>query len=131
MKYTTEVIVDVPIETFVKKLNNPENMKHWQKGLLSYNLLTGTAGSEGAKMELAYKMGNRNMVLTETIVKRNLPHELHMSYDAKNVHNIQKNYFKSVEEHLTKWISESEFQFQGFMMKTMGFLMLVRSKNNR
>ena len=123
MRYTTEIIVNVPIATFIKKMDDPENMKHWQNGLLGYKELIGTPGSEGAKMELSYKIGNRNMVLVETVIKRNLPHEFHATYDAKNVHNIQKNYFESIDENSTKWISETEFQFQGFMMKTMGFLM--------
>jgi len=61
--------------------------------------------------------------MIETILKRNFPHEFHATYDAKGVHNIQKNYFKAVNENTTKWISESEFEFSGFFMKLMGFLM--------
>lgn len=123
MKYTIEIIVNVERDTFVEKMDDPENMKHWQKGLVDYKLLSGEPGKEGAKMELRYKMGNRDMVLVETVIKNNFPYEFHATYDAKNVHNIQKNYFKDIDGHSTQWISETEFQFSGFMMKTMGFLM--------
>ena len=123
MKYTSEITVDLSLEEFVKKLDNPENMKHWQKGLVSYQHLSGTHGQEGAKMELHYDMGKRKLVLIETIIKRNLPYEFHATYDAKGVHNIQKNYFKDIDGHSTKWISEAEFQFSGFMMKVMAFFM--------
>ncbi|MCW5517353.1 SRPBCC family protein [Muriicola sp. Z0-33] len=123
MKYTTEIIVDVPLDEFITKLDNPENMKYWQKGLVGYKSLSGKQGSEGAKMELQYKMGRRQLVLVETIIKNNFPYEFHATYDAKGVHNIQKNTFKAIDAHSTKWISESEFQFSGIMMKIMGFIM--------
>lgn len=123
MKYSSEIIVNIPIATFIEKMDNPENLKHWQNGFIGYELLDGVSGEEGSTMELSYKMGKRNMVLIETVMKQNFPHEFHATYDAKNVHNIQKNYFKAIDDRSTRWISESEFQFQGFMMKTMGFLM--------
>lgn len=122
MKYTTEVTVDLPRDEFIKKLDDPENMKHWQKGLVNYEHLSGNPGLEGAQMSLSYKMGKRELEMVETIIKRNLPEELHAIYDAKGVHNIQKNYFEEMDGK-TKWISESEFQFSGLGMKIMGFLM--------
>ena len=39
------------------------------------------------------------------------------------MHYAQKNYFNDIDGHSIQWISEIEFQFLGFMMKTMGFLM--------
>ncbi len=123
MKYFTEITVDVPLSEFIRKFDNPDNMKLWQKDLLSYRLLSGMQGKEGAQMELKYKMGKREILMVETILKRNLPHEFHATYDAKGVHNVQKNYFKAETENTTKWISESEFQFNGFFMKMMALLM--------
>lgn len=122
MKYTTEIVVDVSRDEFIKKMDNPENMKHWQRGLMAYEQLSQSPGQEGARMSLNYQMGKREMVMVETIIKRNLPEEMHTTYDTKGVHNIQKNYFKE-EDGKTRWISESEFQFSGLGMKLMGFLM--------
>lgn len=122
MKYTTEILIDLPRDEFIKKLEDPENMKHWQKGLVSYEQLSKNPGQEGAQMSLKYKMGNREMDLVETIIKKNLPEEMHATYDAKGVHNLQKNYYRD-EDGKTRWITESDFQFSGFGMKLMGFLM--------
>ncbi|TAI46645.1 SRPBCC family protein [Flagellimonas allohymeniacidonis] len=122
MKYTTEIIVDLPREEFIKKLDNPENMKHWQRGLVGFEQISGEPGTEGAQMSLSYKMGKREFDMVETIIKRNFPEEFHSTYDTKGVHNVQKNYFKE-ENGSTKWISESEFEFSGFFMKFMAFLM--------
>ncbi len=123
MKYTTEIIVNVPRQEFVEKMDSAENMKHWQKGLVGYKFLSGPQGQEGSKMELNYKMGKREITMVETILKSNFPDEFHATYDAKDVHNIQKNYFFDVDGQSTKWVSEAEFEFSGFMMKAMGFLM--------
>ncbi|WP_422861071.1 SRPBCC family protein [Flagellimonas sp. W118] len=122
MKYITEIVIDLPRDEFLKKLDEPENMKHWQRGLVDFELLSENPTQEGAQMRLQYKMGKREFDMVETILKRNLPEELHTTYDTKGVHNIQKNYFKE-ENGKTRWVSESEFQFSGFGMKVIAFLM--------
>lgn len=122
MKYTLDIVVDLPRDEFLKKLDSAENMKHWQRGLVKYELLSENPNQEGAQMSLTYKMGKREFDMVETILKRNLPDEMHTSYDTKGVHNIQKNYFKE-ENGKTRWVSESEFQFSGLGMKIMAFLM--------
>ncbi|WP_394975803.1 SRPBCC family protein [uncultured Croceitalea sp.] len=122
MRYTTEIIIDLPREEFIKKLDNPDNMKHWMRGLLNHEMLSGKPGQEGATMNMTFKRGKGEMTMVETIIKRNFPEEFHATYDTKGVHNIQRNFFKE-EDGKTKWISESEFQFAGFGMKLIGLLM--------
>ena len=123
MKYTTKVIINKPRKEVIEKLDSLENMKHWQRGLVNATPLNGIPGEEGATMKLEYKMGKREMEMIETITKRNLPEEFHATYDAKGVHNILNNYFEEIDDNTTQWVSESEFQFQGFGMKLFGFLM--------
>tara|TARA_R110002020_G_scaffold220100_4_gene428003 strand:+ start:167 stop:547 length:381 start_codon:yes stop_codon:yes gene_type:complete len=97
-------------------------MKHWQRGLTRYELVSGTPG-EGAKMKLFYDFGKRKTVLTETILKRNLPHEFYASYTTKGVYNVKNNYFEPVLDGKTKWTSKSEFQFKDLAMKAISLLM--------
>lgn len=123
MKYTCKITIDLPRDEMVAILDSAENMKHWQKGLKAYRQISGNPGEEGAQMELEYQMGKRHLVMVETIIKRQMPEEMHTTYDAKGVHNIQKNYFKVIDPKTSQWISESEFQFSGLMMKMMGWLM--------
>lgn len=123
MKYITEIEINLPRDEMLALLDDPRNMEHWQRGLQSYRQLAGEPGKEGARMELEYQIGKRHLLLVETIIKRNLPDEYHLTYDAKGVHNIQKNYFEALGETRCKWISETEFQFSSFPMKLMGLLM--------
>ncbi|MAN26101.1 MULTISPECIES: SRPBCC family protein [Mesonia] len=123
MKYTVEVVIEKSREEVINKIGSIENLKHWQSGLVKAEPISGILGEEGSKMKLEYKIGKREMTLIETIIKKKLPTEFHATYDTKGVHNIQKNYFQESKPQQTRWISECEFQFSGFTMKIMGFLM--------
>lgn len=124
MKYQCEIIINLPREEVIEKLDNPENMKHWQRGLIGYKQLNElNPGAEGAKMELEYNTGKRSMVMTETIVKYDFPSEFHATYEANGVYNMQQNFFEEVDSNTTRWISDSEFKFSSFGMKVLGFLM--------
>ncbi len=123
MKYTNEITVKLPLEEFIKKFDSTENLKHWQRGLVSTEHISGNPGQYGAKMKLIYKLGKRKMELIETVIHRNLPHEFHSTYDAKGIHNIQDNYFEETPEGSTKWTSKSEFIPLGFTMRLMMLLM--------
>ena len=59
--------------------------------------------------------------MIETITFNDLPKEFHSNYITKGVTNIQKNYFHE-EDGKTRWVSEAEFKFSGFM-KLMSFFM--------
>lgn len=123
MKYTTEIKVCLPLEAFAKKMDNPENLKHWQKGLTSAEHLSGDPGVLGSKMKLTYKFGNRKMELIETITKINFPHEFHANYTSKSAQNIQQNFFESTEDDCTKWISKNEFIPLNLVMRILMFIM--------
>lgn len=123
MKYTTEILINKPIDDVIWKMNSSENMVHWQEGLVSTEHISGVPGEFGAKMKLNYDFGNRKMELIETITKSNFPSEFHATYNTKGIHNIQQNFFEAINEGQTKWISKNEFQPTTFAMHAMLFLM--------
>ncbi|APY00610.1 SRPBCC family protein [Lacinutrix venerupis] len=122
MKYTSQIIIKVPLEQFITILENHDNFKHWQRGLESFEHLSGDIGVVGSKIKLNYSLGNRKMELVETITETNLPHLLHLHYDTKGVHNIQQNYFESTAQGHTKWIIKNEFLATNFFMRSMMLL---------
>ena len=67
MKYTLEIDIHLPREKVIELFDNPDNMKHWQPGLLSFEPLSGTPGTVGAKSQLKYLMGKREIEMVETI----------------------------------------------------------------
>lgn len=123
MKFTVETIIEMPREDVIRKLDSIDNIKHWQRGLVSAEHVSGTPGEVGAKMKLSYKLGKREMDLVETITKRSFPNEFNATYDAKGLHNVQHNIFEETPEGHTKWISHSEFIPSSFSLRMMTTLM--------
>ncbi len=115
MKFQTNITIEAPRERVIELLDNAENMKHWQKGLVSYELLGGDPGREGAKMKLNYKFGKRDMEMVETIVKYDFPEFFDATYETKGVCNLVKNRFTEDANGHTVWHSDCEFKFSGFM----------------
>lgn len=122
MKYTVSIDINQPREKVVELFDNPDNMKHWQKGFISMAHMSGTPGTEGAKSKLAYKMGKREIEMVETIKKHNLPHEFTAIYETQGVWNENVNTFEKIGVNQTKWVTDATFKFSGFM-KLMAFFM--------
>ena len=115
MKFSQEILIDLPREEVIKKMEDPSNYKHWQRGFISYKHLTGLQGKEGSRARIKFNMNGREVVMIETIIKINSPKKFYATYETKGVFNIQKNHFEKVAENRTRWITDSEFQFSGFM----------------
>ncbi|TRO65443.1 SRPBCC family protein [Christiangramia sabulilitoris] len=122
MKYYEEIVINKPRKEVVAKFSDPDNLKHWQKGFVSIKPINGLPGEEGSQNLLKYIMGKREVEMTETILKNNLPDEFSATYEAKGVYNYQINKFTPTMEKTTLWNSYNEFEFSGFM-KIFGWFM--------
>lgn len=122
MKYTCELIVNLPRARMIALFDNPDNMRKWQPGLVSFTHISGEAGQPGAKSKLLYDMNGRKVEMVETILSRNLPDEFSGSYEAKGVYNLVENHFYEDSPERTRWVMETEFRFSGFM-KVIAFFM--------
>lgn len=123
MRYESEIIVNLPLEEFMDKFDNPENMKHWQRGLATIEHISGIPGMVGAKMKLVYKIGRHTMEMVETVTHRKWPNEFHGIYSIKGIDNLLENYFVETENGSTKWTSISDFLPLNFNTRAMLWLM--------
>lgn len=120
MKYSLQIIINLPREEVFNKLEDPANLQFWQRGFISFKLLGDKRGDLGVRSKLKYKMGKREVTMIETVTKRVFPKKLHVTYEAEGVFNSQKNYFEEEPDKSTLWITDNEFRFTGFM-KIIGF----------
>ena len=123
MKYSTEIEINKPIDKVIELFDDPKNYHRWMAGLQSFELISGTQGQPGAKTRMYFKMGKREMEMTETVIKRNFPDEYQVSYEAKGGFNIVTNRFQKLDENRCKFINDQEFRFNNLMMKLFAFLM--------
>ena len=123
MKYTSDIIINQPVDKVVELFDNADNLKEWMTGLLSFEHLSGEAGQPGAQSKMVFQRGKGKMVMIETITKNNLPEEFSAEYEVQGTHNIQQNHFKAVTETSTQWVSHTEFKFGSLGLKFMGLIM--------
>ncbi len=123
MKYTNEIIIDLPREQVVALFDNPDNLAKWQPGFISMEHVGGEPGQPGAQSRLKYKMGKREIEMIETITVRDLPDTFAGTYETKGVWNEIKNHFEELPDGKTRLWSENEFRMSGFLMKLMALLM--------
>lgn len=129
MKFASEIIVDLTLKEFIKKFDNAENMKHWHRGLVSIEHVSGNPGMVGAKMKLNYLIENRKMAIIETVTHQNFPYAFNGIYSTKGIDNIQENHFEEISNGSTKWTSISEFMPLSFSMRAMLWVMPKSFKN--
>ena len=122
MKYSHSIDINLPRSKVIELFDNPDNLKEWQPGFVSFSHLSGEPGKEGAKSVLKYKMGKRELEMVETVLKRNLPDEFSGSYEMPGTYNAIQNYFTELDPQKTRWEFHSEFKFSG-LMKFMAPLM--------
>ncbi|MFD2552611.1 SRPBCC family protein [Bizionia sediminis] len=119
MTYTLETTIHVSLETFMKKFNNPENLKHWQRNIVAYDFITGVYGQTGSKMRLHYRINDKDFYFIQTMSHVSLPHELDMSFQNEGVVSFQKNQFKAISDTKTLWISENTIVPTSLKMRLM------------
>jgi uncharacterized protein YndB with AHSA1/START domain len=122
MKYATEIIIDQPVDKVVQLFDNPDNRFKWMEGLQKCEPMSGNQGHPGAKAKFTFQMGKRKVEMVETILTRDFPDDFTVSYEADQVFNIVKTSFTPLLDEKTRYVTEHEFQFKGFM-KVFGFLM--------
>ena len=115
MKYTTEILIHLPRQTVVELFVQSDSLSEWQPGLKSFTHLEGNPGEEGARAELVYEGRKGDLVMTETIINKQLPEQLHMIYRSRGVYNEVNNWFTEEEPGRTLWRMENMFRFRGIM----------------
>ncbi len=66
--------------------------------------------------------GRRKMVMTETIIRNELPGYFEGTYEMKGVYNRICNTFESPAPGTTRWICANEFRFSGLMRLIAAFM---------
>lgn len=120
MKFTCSVTIQKPRDLVVKYFADPYYLGEYQEGFLRKEHISGNEGQTGAIAKMYYKMGKREMELTETITNNNLPDSFAAQYHHKSTDNTMLCTFNAVDDHSTRcdWIIEYT-AMRGFMINLM------------
>ena len=120
MQFSCTVDIDQPIEKVIELFDNPDNMKEWQDGFVSFKHLSGSPGEVGSTSVITYENRGKPFELIETIMVRNLPHEFSGMYEHKSMTNTMQNIFTTLENGNTRWTANIEYtKMKGLMLKIL------------
>lgn len=122
MEFSLDIEIALPRDRVIELFDNPDNMKKWQPDLVSFETIEGARGQVGAKSRLIYKIKGREVVMIETITKREIPDEPSGTYEMEGIFNTLENHFEEIAPGRTVWKSKSTFKFSG-SMKMMAMFM--------
>ena len=109
MKIKGSIEINKSRNEVIKYFANPKYLGEYQDDFIKKELLSGEEGQPGAVSKLYYKKGDREMELTETVTKNQLPDVFESSYCHKHMDNTMKCNFIVIEDHRTRY--EYEFQY--------------------
>ncbi|AXT19306.1 SRPBCC family protein [Flavobacteriaceae bacterium AU392] len=123
MKYKGSVIIHKPREVVTTLFIDPNNNKEYQDGFVKKELISGNLGHNGAKSKMYYSDGKRDMVLTETIIKNDLPGSFEAFYHHKHMDNTMKCTFIEINSQKTEYKYEYEYtRINWFLPKLLAIL---------
>lgn len=133
MKYTNSIEIALPREKVVQLVADPAHMPKWLRGLVLHEPVNGVHGQLGTTSRVVFQMGKHRMEATETITHLE-PADLHaipssvvVHYDreivSEGMWQYQRDRIIDAGPDTTLWQSESEFRFDGLLMRLMGRLM--------
>src|SRR3989337_1213639 len=109
IKFKFDVEINKPIDEVFTLFTDRTLMPRWQPGLLSDEKLPGN------KYKLTFRMGRRNILMTETILRSSKPNHDTL-YSLKGIRNTTLNTFHPNGSSSTKWTQSIEFRFKGLMV---------------
>ena len=121
MQYVVDTVIDKPLDEVIALFDSTDNLKEWLEGLEKFEHIEGTPGEMGAKSRLTFKMGDKDLVMVETITSKNLPDEFTGTYEMEGVFNTIQTRFEGTGANQTRMTMDSAFEFQSLPMKIMAF----------
>jgi hypothetical protein len=120
VKSVVEIEIHVPQARLAALFADPAQNTKWMDDVERIEPMSGALGMPGSKYRLMPKKGD--MVFVATVLARNLPGELHLSLEAKNVTVSVKGLFTALSPTNTRLTNEQVFSFKGMFSKIVGFV---------
>jgi hypothetical protein len=132
MRYTTSIEIALPRDEVLRLITDPATMPKWLRGLVLHEPVEGAHGQVGTTSRVVFQTGRQQMEAVETITRRE-PADLHgvprsvvVHYEreivAEGMWQAQRDRLVDAGPGTTSWESESEFRFEGLLMRLVGLL---------
>ena len=120
MKYTLELLINKPRPEVWEAFDDPQNIKKWQRSLISLEMISGKQGQPGAVSKRTYEEHGNQFSLTEKIGYREEPDRFDSTFENEFAVNTVKNTFIEKTNEQTLWQVETEYKFKTLLMRFLG-----------
>ena len=111
-----KTIIPQPVDTVFSLYTDREKISKWQPGFIREEITEDKKGR--MRFIQTFRIGNRNMVITESILRHSFP-SYDVEYRLKGIVNRVHNTFQAHGPDKTIWTSEITFRFR-WLMKLIG-----------
>ena len=118
-RYQLSIQIDKPLKEVIKLYANRTLLSKWQPDLLDSKQIENYPN---LKYTHQLALGRRKIVLTETILRNDLPMHYDVNFELKGISNTAHNSFEEVSAAVTRWTCNTAYQFHG-IMKLLSFFM--------
>jgi hypothetical protein len=133
MKYTNTIEIALPRERVARLLADPAHLTKWLRGMVLHEPVDGIHGQVGTTSRVVMQSGKQTVECTETITRRD-PADLHdiptgsvVYFDrelvAPGMWSVVRDRLTEIGPETTRWESDSEYRFDGLLMRMVGLLM--------
>lgn len=123
MRFKSSIDINKPKDEVAKIFANPTYLHEYQDGFVKKELVSGVEGQDGAVSNMFYKQGKRELELTETIVKNDLPDSFEGFYHHKHMDNTMKCTFMALNDVTTRYDSEFEYTRVSWIIPKLMFML--------
>lgn len=117
MKFISKVVINRPVSVVWEFFDNPDNLKLWLTGFVSFEHLSGTKGEPGARSKHTYAMNGKTMEMIEEISVREPYKTFNGTITGPMITSVLRNEFKDLGNGTTELVSDTDVEFKGMLMK--------------
>jgi hypothetical protein len=133
MKYSNTIEIAQSRERVAQLLADPAYLPRWLRGMVLHEPIHGVHGQLGTESRVVMQSGQQRFEITETITRRdptdlhNLPRDTVVDFERESVGegmwNRVRDRLTEVDAETTHWVSESEYRFDGLLLRMVGLVM--------
>ncbi|MCF8276411.1 MAG: SRPBCC family protein [Flavobacteriales bacterium] len=125
MKFRSEVDIAKPMDELIVLIQDPENTLKWLDGLRSVKHISGEMRQAGAVSKVVFDSPAGRLLITETVISNDLPHEYIMRYEGPGYISYSNYTFEQLSKNSTRFIMQQQVELKGALKLAGG---LVKSK---
>jgi len=133
MKYRNSIEIAQPRARVAQLLADPVHLPRWLRGMVLHEPVHGEHGQLGTVSRVVLQSGKQTFEITETVTRREptdlqeIPREVVVVFERESVGtgiwSVVRDRLTETDPRSTLWVSDSEFRFDGVLMRFIGFVM--------